>query len=57
MDSVSSAWDNEENTARDLMSYTITKIFKISSISKLHVGIFFFLNPGVNTFKPASPII
>lgn len=41
MDSVSSAWDNGENTARDLMSYTITKIFKISSISKLHVGIFF----------------
>lgn len=26
MDSVSSACDNEENTARDLMSYTITKI-------------------------------
>lgn len=57
MDSVSSAWDNEENTARDLMSYTITKIFLNQQHFKAACWNFFFLNPGVNTFRPASPII
>lgn len=54
MDSVSTACDNEENTTRDLMTYTITKIkihqhFKVPSYDT-----FVFLNPDIRSLKPAN---
>lgn len=42
MDSVSSACNNEENTARDLTSYTIRKIKKSSAFQSSMLEYFFF---------------